>query len=587
MRIAYVTIHHFRGIEEAQIFFNGHSVIIGDNNAGKSTIFEAIDLVLGPDRLNRTPIIDEHDFYNGKYYYNEESEKPQIEIEILVSDLEETQISRFKNNIEFWDENLNTLLKEGDIGETDKPHVSPALRVKFVGSYNSEDDDFEGETFFCSPEHDDGRLTKFSKSDKRECGFLYLRALRTGARALSMERGSLLDIILRLREIRPKMWEDVLAQLRETEVATDPTLGIKNILENIQGALKEFVPTDWGSEPHLKVSDLTREHLRKTLTIFMSTGEHTYHAPFQHQGTGTINTMVLALLSMIAETKKNVIFAMEEPEIAIPPYTQKRIVDSIRKKSTQAIFTSHSPFVLEEFRPEQIILIQRNKEGKITSQSVFFPENIKPKAYNSEFRLRFAEALLAKRILLTEGVTEATAYPAAGRRLNELAPSKYNSLEAMGLAVFNVMSETAIALYAKYFKKLGKIVFAVFDKQSEESNDEIVKWVDHPFESSYKGFEDLMTEETNEQVLKQFYLDLLEAKQWPTHLDKFKPEIGASIDKYKLAVKRYLKHSKGASGAADLIGLCKKAGEIPKTIRIILKDIRNILTPEDENVETE
>jgi len=40
-----------------------------------------------------------------------------------------------------------------------------------------------------------------------------------------------------------------------------------------------------------------------------------YAAPYQHQGTGTINALVLALLSLIAELKQNVIFAMEEPEM--------------------------------------------------------------------------------------------------------------------------------------------------------------------------------------------------------------------------------------------------------------------------------
>lgn len=581
MQIAYVAIHHFRGINEAKVYFNGHSVIIGDNNAGKSTIFEAIDLVLGPDRLNRTPVVDEHDFYNGEYFYNgdEQDEIPKIEIEILVIDLEDSQISRFKNNLEFWNEKENSLLKEGEIGIIDKPNISPALRVKFIGSYNPDDDDFEGETFFCSPANEDVRLSKFSKRDKRECGFLYLRALRTGARALSMERGSLLDIILRIREIRPKMWEDILVQLRKTDVATDPSLGIKNILGNVQEALKEFVPSDWGAEPLLRVSDLTREHLRKTLTVFMSTGGNTYHAPFQHQGTGTINTMVLALLSMIAEAKKNVIFAMEEPEVAIPPYTQKRIIDSIRKKSTQAIFTSHSPFVLEEFRPEQIVLIERNEKGKVTSQAVYFPTTIKPKAYNVAFRLRFAEALLAKRVLLTEGATEATAYPAAGRRLNELAPSKFNSLEAMGVAVFDVMSESAIALYAEYFRKLGKMVFAVFDKQTDEAKDKIERWVNHPFESPYKGFETLMAEETSESIIRKFYEELINDGQWPTHLDKYKPEDNSSFDKYKEAIKKYLSYTKGARGAADLIGICEEIDDVPKTVRSVLKELWTILNP--------
>jgi predicted ATP-dependent endonuclease of OLD family len=45
----------------------GHAVLIGDNNSGKSSVIEAIDLALGPDRINRTALIDEDDFYAGRY----------------------------------------------------------------------------------------------------------------------------------------------------------------------------------------------------------------------------------------------------------------------------------------------------------------------------------------------------------------------------------------------------------------------------------------------------------------------------------------------------------------------------------------
>ena len=40
----------------------GHVVLVGDNNSGKSSVIEAIDLALGPDRINRVAAIDEHDF---------------------------------------------------------------------------------------------------------------------------------------------------------------------------------------------------------------------------------------------------------------------------------------------------------------------------------------------------------------------------------------------------------------------------------------------------------------------------------------------------------------------------------------------
>ena len=68
MNICKVSISNFRGIKSASILLEGHHVFVGDNNSGKSTIFEAIDLVMGPERLSRKPIIDEHDFYAGQYY---------------------------------------------------------------------------------------------------------------------------------------------------------------------------------------------------------------------------------------------------------------------------------------------------------------------------------------------------------------------------------------------------------------------------------------------------------------------------------------------------------------------------------------
>jgi energy-coupling factor transporter ATP-binding protein EcfA2 len=67
MKIVRLNISNFRGIKSAQLLFDGHTLIVGSNNVGKSTLCEALDLVLGPDRLNRFPPVDEFDFYNAEY----------------------------------------------------------------------------------------------------------------------------------------------------------------------------------------------------------------------------------------------------------------------------------------------------------------------------------------------------------------------------------------------------------------------------------------------------------------------------------------------------------------------------------------
>ena len=57
--------------------------------------------------------------------------------------------------------------------------------------------------------------TQFNRAHKRLCGFIFLRALRTGSRALSLQRGSLLDTILRLGgEGTAEMWRDALWALQ-------------------------------------------------------------------------------------------------------------------------------------------------------------------------------------------------------------------------------------------------------------------------------------------------------------------------------------------------------------------------------------
>lgn len=570
MKIVQVKIENFRGIAEGAVCFDGHSVLVGDNNAGKSTLLEAIDLVLGPERLSRRPVVDEHDFYAGQYLSADEQPKPLF-VEVIVADLNDEQLRHFREHLEWWDTKAKTLLAGPPAEGTGAAGVGPALRVFFRGAYDAEEDDFLGNTFFALPapigaaEHQ-----IFRASDKRKCGFLYLRTVRTGSRALSLERGSLLDVILRLQESRLKMWEELLRSLRVLPVAEKPELGITALLSEVQASIKKFVPSDWAEDPHMRVSDLTRETLRRTLTVFIGTGArradgNTYAAPYQHQGTGTINTLVLALLSIIAELKQNVIFAMEEPETALPPHTQKRIVNSVREKSAQALFTSHSPYVLEEFEPAQIKVLKRAR-GVLTSVSASLPPTIKPKAYKAEFRARFCEALLAKYVLIVEGRTEFDALPAAARTLSQTHPQYFKSLEALGVAVIDAKTDSQVAPLGNFFRALGKTVFAVFDKQDEAQLALIRAAVDHPYESHMKGFESLVLQGTSEDAIRRYALGVVADGEWPQHLIRLMPSAESDLPTLRNALSEYFAWGKGSGQAADLLACCTGWSEMPEYV---------------------
>lgn len=584
MKIAKLKISNFRGIKEGDIFFPSHGVLVGDNNTGKSTILEAIDLVLGPERMRSRPVIDEHDFYAGDYL-DAEKKSIEINVEVIIIGLSSEQEVHFKDNIEWWKASTNKLLTEPPLEATDAIEIQSALRVCFVGNYDPEEDDFVGDTFFMSPVKDNGEKIQFRTKDKRQCGFLFLRTLRTGSRALSLERGSLLDIILNLSDVKLKMWEETLDQLRVIAVAEKPEIGVTNILSGLQSALRSFVPSEWGTYPQMKISDLTRENLRKNLNVFIATGAKringdSHSAPFKKQGTGTINTLVLSMLSMIADLKQNVIFAMEEPEIAIPPHTQKRIISSIRTKSSQALFTSHSPYVIEEFDPSEVIVLQ-NSDGKVSSSTASFPPAIKRKNYKEQFRKKYCEALLSKRVLITEGRTEYDSIPVAARRLHAIDSQKYSSLEALGVAVIDAETDSQIIAIASHLKSMGKIVYAVYDKQEAEQSAKIEKAVDHSFESSETSFEKLILNKIPAARLKTFAISIVTNEDWPDHLHSQTPNENASEEDIKEALSKYFNWSKGAGSAANLIESCE-FDEIPEFISTMLESIKSTVVTKPE-----
>ena len=591
MQVAQINISNFRGIKSATLNLSRNAVLLGDNNTGKTTVLEALDLVLGPDRLNRTPPVDEHDFYLGRYLSKVKKPDPvkpeaiaqdlplpvhvgdgaedaavdvadesmQIRIEATITDLSEEQRVRFGDYIEFWDDEQKKLYQAAEPEGIDVATICPAIRVTFVGKYDPEEDDFEGKTFFTWTLTEGHKPQPFTKKDKQICGFLYLRSVRTGQRALSLERGSLLDIILRLKEVRPQMWEDAIEKIATYSVAENPALGITGVLQSINEALKKYVPREWGIEPHLKFSNLTREHLRKVITAFIATGDGAHAAPFYRQGTGTINMLVLAMLSLIAEDKHNVIFAMEEPETAIPPYAQKRIIHEVRKLASQTVFTSHSPYVVEEFSMDETIILSRDGGGTLTQSKVSLPDSVKLKRYRQEFRTRFSEGLLARRVLIAEGATEATAFPVACRRLAELNPEKYASLEALGVCVVDAGGEGSIPDMAKLYKEIGKRTFALCDLQGPDAHKAITAQVEHLYMHPEHGIEDLILKNTPHEAMARF-ADIV---QWPQDLQAKYPDPKADALN---ALRAYFGKKKGDLGIADYLAQCSEA-EIPVWIR--------------------
>ena len=219
MIVSKLCIENFRGIRKAELEFSGHTLLIGGNNVGKSTICEALELALSPDRQNRFPVVEEYDFYNAGYLDLENNLLP-VRIEVLLTNVTPTIEKSCANYLERWDPDKRRILGEGEIDDVDNANYQWCLRLLTLARYNKEEDEFEAFTFYAAkydPENEDD--SRVPRVVRRCFGFLYLRALRTGSRALSLERGSLLDVILRMQSLQPGLWEHLRTRLMTLDSA--------------------------------------------------------------------------------------------------------------------------------------------------------------------------------------------------------------------------------------------------------------------------------------------------------------------------------------------------------------------------------
>lgn len=579
MKVVQLRIENFRSIQSADLKFDGHTLLVGSNNVGKSTICEALDLVLGPDRLSRFPPIEEFDFYNGVYLQPAESEGEnpvpvKLRVEVLLIELSAEVQKRCGGHLEFWHLTEKRILTEGEVAAA-TPGVSiPCLRLETVGQYDSDEDEFTAETLYThSPSAPEGEKDAVRRDIKRLFGFLYLRALRTGSRALSLERGSLLDVLLRLQKVRTGLWEQAIVRLKGLDIEKDAT-ELEPVLTAIEERLSNYVATTKsGRKTKLFVSQLTREHLRKTMAFFLAMREDQEPVPFQQAGTGTLNTLVLALLSFIAELKPDsVIFAMEEPEIAVPPHTQRRIADYLLFKTTQAFVTSHSPYVIERFAPQNTFLLSRLAAGNLGATCVADASGLKENDYKRYSRRGLSECMLGKGVIIVEGLTEFHALPVLARCLEEKDTS-LNPLDLAGVSIFDAESDGPIPKFGKFFQTLGLKTFGFYDakQRTQDEKDKFAAVLDVNEEHPYKGFEALLATEIPITRLRSFLQELLDSGVDAAHFG-IPAVLPAGDSALRKLITSVLASSKGAGWAARLLEQCD-LNELPKTAVDFLKKV--------------
>jgi len=104
--------------------------------------------------------------------------------------------------------------------------------------------------------------------------------------------------------------------------------------------------------------------LEEILPIFKNSSGDTFDINSLSSGEKQLFLRTLAIKTM---EPQNSIILIDEPELSLHPRWQQRIVDVYRKigKNNQIIIATHSPHILGSVRKENIMLLDKNEDGKI------------------------------------------------------------------------------------------------------------------------------------------------------------------------------------------------------------------------------
>ena len=307
--------------------------------------------------------------------------------------------------------------------------------------------------------------------------------------------------------------------------------------------------------------------------------------PFAKQGTGSINLLVFALLTIIADLKehRSVIFVMEEPEIALPPHTQRRVTKYVVQQMGQAIVTSHSPYVIEQFEPQNVVIL--SPDGDTLTGAPIDTTSVKPKTYRTQ-RRQFAEAILSRAVFVLEGQTEMVAVHAVSSALEQFRDD-YMHVDLTGVTLFNAGNDRGVPGYAPMFKALGKRVYGMRDKlNASDAGDatENIKSFDGFWESPEKGIEKILVKQVPTHVLRSFLDAVVQRDDYPPNYRYVSEQV--ADDELSTLVENVLKVRKGDGYgfgyAGMLIEQCQTEADLPVFIRDALLTINEQLQDEPE-----
>jgi putative ATP-dependent endonuclease of OLD family len=444
MKLKKISIKNFKSIKDVEFDFpeSGILVLVGENNAGKSNIIRAIDLICGESWIGKEKLED-HDYYLR-------DKKNEIEIDLFF-----------------------------DTGNS--VHFSPnngKWGVSCFDDWNQQQRNYQFQIKELFPS-------------------TYLGADRTLDKHLSFYDWTLIGRIRKAfhKNVTDDLKDRLDEKFNELVGIFDQVLGFQAFKDDFSANYQALFPT-FKTNLQVDFQPFTPSNYFKTMQI-MGIDPQFPDKPLDlsELGEGARNLILIALLKSFAKNFKNQgdalsgILALEEPELFLHPQARRHLFKELRglaQEGMQIILSTHSDsFIDTEFFDDigRVIKVDdEENEGKLHTQLITCTkENLRQKCidtgvpeakvtlesiteyYKTTSNFQLNEGFFSRCLILVEGETEEMSFP-------ELLSVHDIDCDSMGISIIGVNGKNQIPKYWRLYSQFQIPIIVVFDDDDSENS---------------------------------------------------------------------------------------------------------------------
>ena len=453
MRVTALLMENFRGIRRLELDLGEITVLIGENNSGKTAVLDALRLCLRDLGPRRRVVFDALDFHLADAAAEPASAEP-IRIEITFSE-------RSKGE---WGDTLVRRLNRHNVIQVDDDECSHVI-LRVTCEYDPTSQDFSQDWSFLNLDREP--LTTAGERAltglQREVSYFYLQALRD-ARHHFGEKGPFWRPFLKDAQLPIEKKTELERMIREVnELVVSSHDSFERVHDGLR-RVQDVVPLAAGDVVSIEAVPGRIYDMLANARINLGTISGA-KIPVGRHGEGTQSLAVLMLFAAFLEAwpDGSPIVALEEPEAHLHPSAIRALQRLVRGFSGQKLISTHSGELLAETEIDQIRRLARTGEG-IRSYRIpsGFLSDEETRKFNYHVRQTRGELLFARCWLLVEGETESWIYPAAARAMDV-------DLHREGIRMVEY-SHSGVGLLVKVANELGIAWYCVGDDDSGGKN---------------------------------------------------------------------------------------------------------------------